>query len=130
MRVWMPVAMVKRKRDREEEEERGMAPMERSGVLGEGRRLFLFFHLSFDNEILSSVLKKTRRPLSKLVGKNFAAISIQGTSSSNALEDGVDEGSAFKNVSPNIMTKFEVRGIGIGNPLDAGSVKKCGGFTT
>ncbi|KAI5338355.1 hypothetical protein L3X38_017626 [Prunus dulcis] len=38
--------------------------------------LVLFFHLSFDNEIISSVLKKTRRPFSKPVDQNFAAISI------------------------------------------------------
>ncbi|KAI5349354.1 hypothetical protein L3X38_002241 [Prunus dulcis] len=51
------------------------------------------------------------------------AISIQGTSSSNVLEDGVEEGSAFKHVSPNGKTKAKVRGTGTGNPLDAGSVK-------
>ncbi|CAB4306262.1 unnamed protein product [Prunus armeniaca] len=67
---------------------------------------------------------KTRRPLSKPVDQNFAAISIQGTSSCNALEDGVDEGSAFKHVSPNGKTEAEVRDTGTGNPLDDGSVKK------
>ncbi|KAI5347141.1 hypothetical protein L3X38_015020 [Prunus dulcis] len=78
-----------------------------------------------DDEILSSVLKKTRRPLSKPMDLNSAAISIRGTSSSNALEDGVDEGSAFKHVSPNGMAEAEVRGTGTGtgNPLDAGPVK-------
>ena len=41
------------------------------------------------------------------------------------MEDGVDEGSAFKHVSPNGKTKAKVRGTGTGtgNPLDAGSVK-------
>ncbi|ONI25468.1 hypothetical protein PRUPE_2G304900 [Prunus persica] len=78
-----------------------------------------------DDEILSSVLKKTRRPLSKPMDLNSAAISIQGTSSSNALEDGVDEGSSFKHVSPNGTAEAEVRGTGTGtgNPLDAGPVK-------
>ncbi|CAB4301968.1 unnamed protein product [Prunus armeniaca] len=78
-----------------------------------------------DDEILSSVLKKTRRPLSKPIDLNSAASSIQGTSSSNALEDGVDEGSAFKHVSPNGTAEAEVRGTGTGygNPLDAGPVK-------
>ncbi|XP_008234806.1 PREDICTED: uncharacterized protein LOC103333691 [Prunus mume] len=78
-----------------------------------------------DDEILSSVLKKTRRPLSKPMDQNSAAISIQGTSSSNALEDGVDEGSAFKHVSPNGTGEAEVRGTGTGTgiPLDAGPAK-------
>ncbi|CAB4315159.1 unnamed protein product [Prunus armeniaca] len=49
-------------------------------------------------------MKKTRRPFSKPVDQNFAAISIQGTSSSNALKDGVDEGCALKHVSPNGTT--------------------------
>ncbi|BFG23444.1 hypothetical protein CerSpe_097180 [Prunus speciosa] len=78
-----------------------------------------------DDEILSSVLKKTRRPLSKPMDQNSAAISIQGTSSSNALEDGVDEGSAFKHLSPNGTAEAEVRGTGTGtgDPLDSGPVK-------
>ncbi|KAL6279367.1 hypothetical protein ACE6H2_016248 [Prunus campanulata] len=67
--------------------------------------------------------RKTRRPLSKPVDQNFAAISIQGTSSNNALEDGVDEGSAFKHVSPNGTAEGEVRGTGTSNPLDARYVK-------
>ncbi|KAI5352370.1 hypothetical protein L3X38_005261 [Prunus dulcis] len=71
-----------------------------------------------------SVTRRDSLRFSRISGRVLSAtISIQGTSSSNALEDRVDEGSAFKHVSPNGTTEAKVRGTGTGNPLDVRSVK-------
>ncbi|XP_050141072.1 uncharacterized protein LOC126617037 isoform X1 [Malus sylvestris] len=76
-----------------------------------------------DDEILSSVLKKTRRSLSKSIDQNSEAISIQGTESGTVLENEVDEGAAAKRASLNGTEQAEVTGTSSGNPLDVGPVK-------
>ncbi|XP_048426941.1 uncharacterized protein LOC103943487 [Pyrus x bretschneideri] len=76
-----------------------------------------------DDEILSSVLKKTRRSLSKSMDQNSEAISIQGTESGSVLENGVDKGAAAKRASLNGTEQSEVTGTSSGKPLDVGPVK-------
>ncbi|KAM2975986.1 hypothetical protein FF1_002082 [Malus domestica] len=76
-----------------------------------------------DDEILSSVFKKTRRSLSKSIDQNSEAISIQGTESGTVLENEVDEGAAVERASLNGTEQAEVTGIGSANPLDVGPMK-------